>query len=58
MYDDYLRHMFLTLMIAINVVFREFIHIEKDKWETESTTTSYKLNNMARNNFNNMVAKN
>ena len=56
MHNDYLRHMFRALMTSTNVVFRYFIQWEKDKWETEGTTTSDKLSNLAQSKFNNMVA--
>ena len=55
-HNDYLRHMFRALMTSTNVIFRDFIQREKDKWENEGTTTSDELSNLDRNKFNNMVA--
>ena len=43
-------------MKSTNVISRDFIQKEKDKWETEGTTTSNELINLAHNKFNNMVA--
>ena len=57
MNNDYLRHIFCALMNSTNVVFRDFIQREKDKWETERTTTSDELSHLSQNKFNNMVAK-
>ena len=54
--NDYLRHLFHALITYTNVIFRDFIQVEKDKWETEGTTTFNKLSNLDRNKFNNMVA--
>ena len=39
-HDDYLCHIFRALMTSTNMLFRDFIQQEKDKWETEGTTTS------------------
>ena len=55
-HDVYLRHMFRTLMISTNMIFRDFIQQEKDKWETEGTTTSDELSNLDWRKFNNIVA--
>ena len=54
--NDYLCHMFPDIMTSTNVIFREFIQREKDKWDTGLTTTSNELSNFDRNKFNNMVA--
>ena len=55
-HDDYLCHMFRALMTSTNMIFRDFIQREKDKWDTEGTITSDELSNLDRNKFNNVVA--
>ena len=55
-HDDYLRHMFCTLMTSTNMVFRSFIQQERNKWETEGTATYNELSNFDRNKFNNTAA--
>ena len=56
-HDDYLCHIFRALMTSTKMIFREFIQREKDKWETEGTTTSDELSNLSQCKFNNMVEK-
>ena len=55
-HNDYLHHMLRALMTYTNAIFRDFIQKEKDKWETEGTTTSNELSNLDQGKFNNMVS--